>query len=190
MATQQARHLQLIHGDLDKVVTIGNVAIRFGPRQRPPFPVSAIVVEQDTAMVLDEEPVLYAPNESLQRLREEVERFREPEPGSIVTQRGQPKRLYAIVHDLNQEPTWREEWVSMALENLLRESDRQRLPDLALPLLGCRFGNLTPERFLEILCSALQNEPPCDPLKLWLVVPRHRTHSLLMTLRRCSASTE
>jgi hypothetical protein len=39
----------------------------------------------------------------------------EPEPiGSVVVRKGNPLRFLAIVHDVNQEPTWREEWVVIA----------------------------------------------------------------------------
>ncbi len=136
-------------------------------------------------MVLDDEAIIQAPVESLQQLREEVERFREPEPGRVVIQRGRPRRIYAIVHDLEQEPTWREEWIKAAIENLFSEIERLHLNDLSMPLLGTRFGNLSIQRFIELLCTTLQQFPPEKPLKLWLIAPRHRTHSLLMMLHRC-----
>ncbi len=189
MLTKPCSSLQLITGDLARVVQVGNVSIQLGPQQRPPFQVSAIVVEQDTSMVLDDEPIMYAPLDSLQRLREEVERFREPQLGSVVIQRGKPRRLYAIIHDLEQEPTWCEEWVVTALETIFREADRLHLVDLAMPLLGTRFGKLSAQRFVELLCKTLHYIQPAKPLKLWLVAPRHRTHSLLMTLYRYSYNT-
>jgi len=184
MTASQPSFLHLIAGDLSKIVQLGNVSIQLGPQQRPPFPVSAVVVEQDTAMVLDEEQSFYAPLDSLQRLREEVERFREPQLGSVIIQRGKPRRLYAIVHDLEQEPTWREEWIITALENLFHEAGRLHLKDLAMPLLGTRYGSLSQQRFLELLCNTLQATPPGRPLKLWLIAPRHRIHGLLMALHR------
>jgi hypothetical protein len=184
MTANHTSFLHLISGDLSQVVRLGSVSIQLGPQQRPPFNVSAIVVEQDTAMLLDDEQPFYAPLDSLQRLREEVERFREPQPGSVITQRGRPRRLYAIVHDLEQNPTWHEEWITTALETLFREAERLNLDNLAMPLLGTRFGNLSAQRFIELLCNSLQNMPPDRPLKLWLIAPRHRTHSLLMALRR------
>jgi hypothetical protein len=184
MATTQPSFLHLISGDLSRVVRIGQVSIQIGPEQRPPFPASAIVVEQDTALLLDEESSITEPLDSLQRLREEVERFREPKLGSVVTRRGRPRRLYAIIHDLEQDPTWREEWIAAVLKTLFTEAERLHLADFAMPLLGTRFGKLTSQRFIELLCDTLHRSPPTQPLKLWLIAPRHRTHSLLMTLRR------
>lgn len=179
--------LLLIRGDLDQVVRIGAASIQLAPTERPPFAVAAVAVEQDTALVLDEEPVLNVPHSALKQLGEEMERFSEPVPGSVLVQRGTPRRLYAIVHDLEQEPTWREEWVAAALENVLRLAGRQALTSIALPLLGNRFGTLGTERFIELLCQALQHFPPARPLKLWLIVPRRDIHRLLLKLRRCTA---
>ena len=179
-------NLRLVRGDLGQVVRVGNVSIQFSPRERPPFAVSAVAVEQDTALVLDEETALNMPYSSLKQLGKEMERFSEPLPGSIVVQRGKPRKLYAIIHDLEQDPTWREEWVLAALENMLRLADQQLLPALALPLLGSHFGNLAPERFIQLLCIALRAFPPSTPVKLWLVVPRYDTHRLLVTLRHYS----
>lgn len=177
--------LRLIHGDLDQVIRLGPLSIQLAPQERPPFAVSAVAVEQDTALVLDEEPVLQMPHSSLRELGEELERFSEPVPGSVVVQRGTPRRLYAIVHDLEQEPTWREEWIEAVLRNLLRLVERQKLAAIALPLLGNRFGSLPPERFIQLLCEAVTMFPPRLPLKVWLVVPRHDIHRLLETLRLC-----
>jgi hypothetical protein len=177
--------LRLIRGDLDRVVRLGNASIQIAPLERPPFSVDAVAVEQDTALVLDEEPLLYAPSSRLSDLSTEMEHFSEPLPGSVVVQRGRPKRLYAIIHDLEQEPTWRSEWILSALGNLLRQAEQQSLRALALPLLGCRFGQLEPWRFIDLLCQALQQHPPTLRLKLWLVAPRYETHVLLCRLQRC-----
>jgi len=177
--------LRLIRGDLDSVVRFGPLAIQLAPQERPPFAVAAIAVEQDTALVLDEEPVLQLPHHSLQELGEAMERFSEPVPGSVMMQRGTPRRLYAIIHDLEQEPTWREEWVERVLQNLFRLAERQQLGAIALPILGSRFGSLPPERFIRLLCRAITAFPPQQALKLWLVVPRHDIHRLLKTLRTC-----
>lgn len=179
--------LRLIRGDLDQVVRLGHLSIQLAPQERPPFAVTAVAVEQDTALVLDEEPVLNVPHSSLKQLGEEMERFTEPVPGSVLVQNGSPYRLYSVVHDLEQEPSWREEWVQKALENLLRLVERQHLSPLALPLLGSRFGNLAPERFIQLLCNAAQEFPPSNQIKIWLMVPRSDIHHLLQTLRHCAA---
>lgn len=175
--------LRLIHGDLDQVVYIGRVAIQLAPQERPPFAISAVAVEQDTALLLDDDPEFRLPHPSLSQLGEEMARFSAPQPGSVVVQRGTPQRFYAIIHDLEQEPSVREVWILTALEQLLQLTAKQPLPSLALPLLGSRFGQLAPERFLHLLYFALRAFAPGMPLRLWLVVPRHDIHRLLLQLR-------
>ena len=74
--------LRLIHGDMDEVVYIGRVAIQLAPQERPPFAVSAVAVEQDTALLLDDESEFRLPHQSLSQLGEEMARFSAPQPGS------------------------------------------------------------------------------------------------------------
>lgn len=184
----KARHtpptLRLIRGDLDRVVRIGNTRIQVAPQDRPPFAVNAVAVEQDTALVLDEEPMLYAPSQSVNEINSELEHFSEPLPGSVLVKRGSPKRLFAIVHDLEQDPSLRQEWVAKALHNMMRLVERQPLRAIALPLLGTRYGQLDRHRFIEMLCLTLEKSPPASPLKLWLVAPREEVHAVLVELER------
>lgn len=176
--------LRLIRGDLDRVVKIGNTRIQVSPQERPPFAVNAVTVEQDTALLLDEEPLLYAPSQSINEINTELEHFSEPLPGSVLVKQGSPKRLLAIIHDLEQDPTLRQEWVIKALHNLLRLAERQPLHAIALPLLGTRYGQLEQHRFVEMLCLTLKQSPSALPLRLWLVAPRQDVHALLESLER------
>lgn len=187
IASRRTPNLRLIRGDLDRVVRIGNTRIQIAPQDRPPFPVSAIAVEQDTAMVLGEEPMVFSPEQTLTEISSEMEHLSEPLPGSVLVKRGNPKRLYAIVHDLEQDPTIRQEWVVKALHNLMRLAERQPFSAIALPLLGTRYGQLDQRRFIELLCYILTKYPPMSPLKLWLVAPRYDVHALLEVLElfRC-----
>lgn len=176
--------LRLIRGDLDRVVQIGNTRIQIAPQDRPPFAVNAVAVEQDTALVLGEEPMLYAPSQSIDEIGSELERMAEPLPGSVLVKQGTPKRLLAIIHDLEQDPTLRPEWVVKALHNMMRLAERQPLHAIALPLLGTRYGQLEQRRFIELLCYILCKHPPASNLKLWLIAPRYDTHALLMEFDR------
>lgn len=184
MARRRPPNLRLISGDLARVVRIGNTRIQISPQDRPPFAVNAIAVEQDTALVLDEEPILYAPSQSLNEFSSELEHLTEPLPGSVLVKHGTPKRLIAIIHDLEQDPTLRPEWVVKALHNMMRLAERQPLQAIALPLLGTRYGQLDQRRFIELLCYILCKYPPASHLKLWLVAPRYETHALLAEFDR------
>ncbi len=184
IARRKPPTLRLIRGDLDRVVKIGNTRIQVSPQDRPPFAVNAVAVEQDTALVLGEEPMVYIPTQSLDEIGSELEHHSEPLPGSVLVKRGTPKRLLAIVHDLEQDPTLRLEWVVKALHNMMRLAERQPLNAIALPLLGTRYGQLEPRRFIELLCYILGKYPPASPLKIWLVAPRYDVHALLKELDR------
>ncbi len=187
IASRRTPHLRLIRGDLDRVVRIGNTRIQVAPQDRPPFPVNAVAVEQDTAMVLGEEPMVFVPAVSIKETDTELDHITEPLPGSVLVKRGKPKRLYAIVHDLEQDPTIRQEWVVKALHNMMRLAERQPFNAIAMPLLGTRYGQLEQRRFIELLCYILTKYPPSLPLKLWLVAPRYDVHALLEVLElfRC-----
>ncbi len=187
MARRRPPTLRLIRGDLDRVVRIGTTRIQVAPQDRPPFAVNALAVEQDTALVLGEEPMVLSPEQSLNEISSDLEHLTEPLPGSVLVKRGTPKRLYAIVHDLEQDPSIRQEWVVKALHNMMRLAERQPLHAIAMPLLGTRYGQLEQRRFIELLCYILTKYPPSSPLKLWLVAPRYDVHDLLemLELYRC-----
>ncbi len=187
MATRRPSNLRLIRGDLDRVVRIGHTRIQVAPQDRPPFNVNALAVEQDTALVLGEDSMELATSRPTTEFKSDLEHLSEPLPGSVLVKRGTPKRLYAIVHDLEQDPSIRQEWVVKALHNIMRLADRQPLHAIAMPLLGTRYGQLEQRRFLELLCYILTKYPPSSPLKLWLIAPRYDVHELLEVLElfRC-----
>lgn len=176
--------LHLIAGDLDRQLHLGQLTLLLAPVERPPFAVAAVAVEQDTALLLDEEQLLLAPEASLGQIEQALGEFQEPPPGTVMLRGGEPLRLYAVVHDLEQSPSWREEWILAALENILRLCQRRQLGAIALPLLGSHFGSLTPQRFIELLCRAIHHLPPTTPLKIWLVVERAHVHPMLDELER------
>jgi O-acetyl-ADP-ribose deacetylase (regulator of RNase III) len=90
--------------------------------------------------------------------------------------------LLAIVHDLNQEPSWREEWVASALEGIFREAESRRLRSIALPFLGTLHGSLKKERFVELLRCALERMSPNHLKRLWLLVPAGTSSKILEML--------
>ena len=92
-------------------------------------------------------------------------------PGTVVVQKGYPLKLLAVVHDLESEPTWNEEWVSKAMAGVLRQADRLRLRSLGLPFLGTVHGRLSEKRCLELLWSVLEAGSPETLERLWLVAP-------------------
>jgi len=162
---------RMIPGGRRSEVTIGSVRIFAAPEDQPPFPVEAVVLEEDTYLVLsagwdriesDDHPVVIL-TEALEAQPEE--------PGSVVVCEDSPLRFQAVVYDLNQEPSWREEWVERALEGIFREAEQRRLRTIALPFLGTKHGSLEKERFLLLLRGFLERNRSPYPLRVWLTLP-------------------
>ncbi|UCC73795.1 MAG: hypothetical protein JSV86_04340 [Gemmatimonadota bacterium] len=147
------------------------------------FLVDAVVVEDDTYMVLGADPV---PRETRGAAEELLKRARssiQPAPGTLVVGGGRPQRLHAIVHDLNEEPSWREEWVVGAIREVFREAEARELRKIALPLLGSVHGSLAPARFAELFESALAEASPEHLSEIWLALPPETVGEIAAALR-------
>ena len=173
MAPQQHRpHLRLIRGGLDSRCTIGGVTVHLAAMEATVPHLDAVVIEEDTFLVLSAEPSLREPAESLDELERELMEFSPPTPGSVLVRGGTPLELLAIVHELDQTPSWREEWIAAAIEGILDVAQHHRLQVLAMPLLGTIHGRLPARRFITLLRTALEGRKPQYPHELWLAVPR------------------
>lgn len=140
-----------------------------------PFALEAVVREDDTYNVLSAEPWPRPQSRPLEpSLAEAVEAEPAP-PGGVVVREGSPLELLAIVHDLELEPSWREEWIASATAAALREAERRALTSIAFPLLGTRYGAPDRRRVLRLLARALQAGPIGRLRRLWLVLPPDAT---------------
>jgi hypothetical protein len=146
-----------------------DVGIVVAPRSRPPFEVNALALEDDTYHVLSASPEYREPTEHPIRLWTAVHEQEPSEPGSVIVQAGNPPRLLAVVHDLSEEPTWREAWVIAALDGVLREAERRTISHLGLEPLGGVYGKLRPDRFVSLLRDALASFRPQRLERVWLV---------------------
>jgi len=169
--TDKMPKLRLIRGGYPREMSLGSVDIVAAPEHNPPFTVDAVAFEEDTFLVLSADRRVHAPKEPLVRLMTRVIETRPETPGSVLVKGKRPLRLLAIVHDLNQEPSWREEWIASALEGIFRETESRRLGSIALPFLGTLHGSLKKERFVELLRCALERMSPNHLKRLWLLVP-------------------
>jgi len=163
-------------------VSFGSVQIVVAPRGRPPFPVNAVAAEEDTFLVLSADPVVRAPREPLIKLLTKVIETRPEIPGTVLVKGKDPLRLLAIVHDLNLEPSWREEWIASTLDEIFKEAECRRLHAIALPFLGTRHGSLKVERFVALLRRALERMSPSHPKRLWLVTPDGTNGNIFETI--------
>lgn len=147
------------------------VRLEVAPESYPPFAIDALVVEDDTWQILGADPEFRPTAEHPLRLMQALREAEPMAPGSVAVVRGRPTRLCAIVHDLDCDPSWREEWIAAALEGCLRIASERSLRSLALPLLGARHGRLPPDRTLALLENALTAPSVPLPRKLWLIFP-------------------
>jgi hypothetical protein len=170
---------ELIQGGRRSDVAMGSVRIVAAPEDQPPFPVEAVVLEEDTYLVLsagwdkiesDDHPVV---------ILTEAFDAKPEEPGSVVVYEDSPLRFLAVVYDLAQEPSWREEWVERALEGVFREAERRRLQTIALPFMGTKHGSLEKERFLLLLRGFLERNRSPHPLRVWLTLPGNTSPKII-----------
>ena len=180
--TDREPNLQIIPGTYPLEICFGTLRIVAAPKDRPPFKADAMAFEEDTFLVMSAEPVVRAPKESLMKIMTRVIETRPETPGTVLVRGKRPLRLLAVVHDLNQEPSWREEWVADCLEKILAEAESRKLKSIALPFLGTLHGRLERGRFLELLGYALNQTVLTHLERLWLVVPDAMNSKILEIL--------
>jgi hypothetical protein len=137
----------------------------------------AVVEEEDTYLVLSADPEIHDPEVARLRAFHEAYTAEPAEPGGVVVRGGSPLRFLAVVHDLSQDPSCREEWVGAALEGVVREANSRRVRTLAMPPLGRVHGSLAMERFVALLHSAVRSCTPCTIERICLVVPEEEVEA-------------
>jgi hypothetical protein len=175
--------VQLVSDDYGRALIFRGVRIAAAAENRPPFPVAAVALEEDTNLLLSVPPVIRAPAESFGELVQDMASFQSFEPGTVVVQDGSPLRLLAIIHDIEREPTWKEGWVKHALFGLLEEIERRRLDSLCLPVLGSLHGEMATARFARLLRRALEKRPPARLRRIWALVPEADIDPFLRAFR-------
>ncbi|MCP4662151.1 MAG: hypothetical protein GY856_42655 [bacterium] len=180
--TRNRPSLRLIRGGGGHEVFLHGVRVVAAPPQLPPFAVEAVAAEEDTYLVLSAPAQVREPIEHPIRVMTAVLDAVGADPGSVVVRNGRPLRFLAVVHDLSEEPSWREEWVASAVDGILREARRLRLRSIGLPLLATRHGKLERDRFMVLLREALQRARPGTLERLWLIVPEGAGEELLKIL--------
>lgn len=180
--TNKEPRLQIVPGTYPLEISLGTLRIVAASKDRPPFKADAIAFEEDTFLVMSAGPVIHAPRESLMRVMTRVIETRPETPGSVLVRGKRPLRLLAVVHDLNQEPSWREEWVAQCLEKIFAEAESRKLKSIALPFIGTIHGRLGKGRFLELLGHALNQTELRHLERIWLVVPDGMNPKILKLL--------
>jgi len=162
--------LRLIRGSYPFWLSFGSVDIVAAPKDSPPFSIDAVVIEEDTFLVLSADPEVRNPHKHLVQIMTEVINTRPEKPGKVLVKGKHPLLLLAIVYDLNQEPSCREKWVENALNEIFRVTESRDLKSIALPLLGTLHGSLEKQRFIVLLRHALKQISAPNLKRIWLVV--------------------
>ena len=174
--------MRLIQGSYPRKMSFGSVNIVAAPKDRPSFPVDAVAVEEDTLLVLSADPQVRDPYKHLMQVMTQMIETRPETPGSVLVKGKHPLHLLAIVHDLNQEPSWREEWIASALDGIFREAESRKLRSIALPFLGTLHGSLDKQRFVVLLRGTLERISANHLKRLWLIVPAGTSSKILKIL--------
>jgi hypothetical protein len=153
------------------------------PKDRPPFEVGAVVAEEDTYLVLSAAPVIKEPHESWDEVIKQVKELQPETPGSVLISAKHPLEILAVVHDLDREPSWREDWIATALDGVFREVTARKVRAIAIPLLGTTHGSLTSERAAGLLREALKRGAPKGLERVWLVAPAEASYRDLQNIK-------
>ena len=142
------------------------VTITVSPTQ--PFAVSVFAYEEDTSLILSTAARVQTLDDHPIRVMTAL--IEEPAyaPGTVLPRGGSPLRLFAVVHDLEQEPTTCDEWILNALEGVLSFCNAHGVVALGLDPLGAVHGKHSVDQFRETLVQQLSVRPPNTLHHVWL----------------------
>lgn len=137
------------------------------PSETPPFAVQAIAFEEDTSLVLSTDAELKETGEHPIRLMNSLYKDETHAPGVVLDRGGDPIRLFAVVHDLESDPTTRDAWIREALDGVLAYCAANGIVALGLDPLGSVHGRREVAAFRELLEASLENAPQ-DLERIWV----------------------
>jgi hypothetical protein len=175
--------LRLIRSSYPYQTKLGSIDLVASPQDRPPFKADAVAVEEDTFLVMSADRRVRDAREPLMKVMTRVIETRPQTPGTVLVRGKSPLRFLAIVHDLNEEPSLKEEWIRTALEGIFREAEKRKLRSIALPFLGTLHGSLGKERFVSLLRCTVEQISTSHLKRLWLVVPPKTSPKVLCSLK-------
>jgi len=127
-----------------------------------------LVREEDVQLILTAAANPSPPTQSLDELERAALNAPCQSPGGVVVRPGRPMLLLAVIHDLDHEPSWREDWIVSATAAAMRAARWRGLMHLSMPLLGTVHGRLDPWRAAELLVHALGKDARGRPETLWI----------------------
>ncbi len=149
----------------------GDIRIVGAPEEAPPFKIDARAVEEDTYLIMGAEPQHVKPADHPLRLIAELSNLTPEIPGSVIIKSGRPALFLAVVHDVDDVPTWREKWIEAALWEIFKKAEDRRMSAIGLPVLGSRYGKFKASRFIHLLNRVLDAGGICHLKRIWLIAP-------------------
>jgi hypothetical protein len=134
-----------------------------------PFRMDAVVVEEDTALILSAEPHLSLRSEHPIRLMTDMVAQRFADPGSIVVKKTASLCLCAIVHDFDQDPSFKDQWVTSAIDESFVKCQEYGIRHLTMQVLGATYGPRSLDWFLELLNQRLSRCSGMTPDKVLIL---------------------
>jgi len=173
----------VLEGGRDKQATVNTVSVSVVPNSLSPLPVDVRVFEEDTHLVLTVDPVMRYTEEHPIQLMTSVMETKPNKPGSVVINKGS---WYAVIHDLDAEPTWRHAWIEKAYRQILQIGEKKRIQKIGMPLLGSVHGDFSPEESMKMLVQAANSMTLQHLKKILILVPQKncpatRQHLLKLT---------
>lgn len=179
--------LSLISDEFGRGGRLGRVHVVVAPEDQPPFGVDALAVEEDTHLLLSSEGVVEEPKESYGELVAAVSERAPSTPGSVLVRKSKPLQFLAIVHDIDRDPTWREEWIASAINGIVEEAEWRRLCAIGVPLIGTRHGNIETRRVALWLGRCLSRTKFRYLERVWIIAPAGSETELMWALRTAFA---
>lgn len=175
----------VIPGGRDRNWQFGELKLWIAVAHESPFFPDFELIEEDTWRVIGAGRKFREVHDHPIRIMTDAIEQTALEPGSCL-RRG--RRVFLVMHEIEQEPVCRPEWIDSALACALRCVDRQQGTSLSLLPPGVEYGRLRIRQSLELLTRALQNAD-CQYLrKVWLQVRRQQMDSVAGLLDELSGA--
>ena len=157
--------------------------LAIAPAKFPPFPIGAVIEEQDTALILDESNEIRDPGQKPPWFyANKLDQQPLLDPGQVITRDTQPLRLQAIIHDLESDPICNELWIFQAIQQAIEIAEHNKINALQTPLLGCKFGKIKPAQFFTILLEIINRQRPPPVNRLWINVQEENCEAMFAIL--------
>lgn len=161
--------LSLIQGGRDRSWQFGALNVWIAVAHEAPFFPDYELIEEDTWRVIGAGRKFREVKEHPIRVMTDVVDQPALEAGSCF-RRG--RRVFLVMHDIEQDPVCRPEWIDTALACAFRCVDRQQGGSLSLPPPGVEHGHFSLRKSLAALTGALR-VAKCEHLgRVWLQVTR------------------